>query len=279
MLTPVSALGSEYVGAPHGQREPDDASDVRVFHIYGAGRRRHSWTYEPANLGAGQLVAKGGMVEIRTSGAFVVRSQDADHPFAVFTYMSGAGNPDNTDSGWTGAWGDAEFVRVVPPPQSSIPHYVFFTDPTYPFTTLTVTRKTVDHRRVRRRDPRLPGGRFPRATSGTRSARRAITRSRSRSSSIIGPARSGRATTACTSWIRRTSSECLGVGLHQAATTPSTGWVSYGYPAGENVQPINNVVIERCSAFTAESSRSRGSSIAARRLGSRPRDSHTPIHC
>ena len=27
-------------------------------------------------------------------------------------------------------------------------------------------------------------------------------------------------------------------------TSPKTGWVSYGYPAGEAVLPINNVVIE-----------------------------------
>jgi len=55
----------------------------------------------------------------------------------MFTYMSGAGEAGQ------GGQGDADFVRLVPPLQYLF-HYVFFTDPTYPFTTLTVVRRKKD---------------------------------------------------------------------------------------------------------------------------------------
>ena len=42
-----------------------------------------------------------------------------------------------------GGWGDPDFVRLVPPLQY-LRHYVFFTDPTYPFTVLTVVRGKQD---------------------------------------------------------------------------------------------------------------------------------------
>ncbi|HEU4613248.1 MAG TPA: IgGFc-binding protein, partial [Kofleriaceae bacterium] len=143
MLTPVSALGYEYVAAPHGTRKP--GPDPRVFHIYGAVDGTQL-TYEPAGLGPASI-GEGGMVEIRSSTPFVVRSQDMDHPFALFTYMTGAGTDDTTDmsydANFPGDFGDPDFVRIVPPPQY-LGHYVFFTDPTYPFTTLTVTRQKVN---------------------------------------------------------------------------------------------------------------------------------------
>src|SRR5262249_15438077 len=89
-------------------------------------------------------VNQGQAIEIRTTGPFVVRSQDGGHPFALFTYMTGGGITDPMDPAydpnWNGGIGDPAFVRIPPPPQF-LSHYVFFTDVTYPFTTLTVVRQ------------------------------------------------------------------------------------------------------------------------------------------
>ena len=85
----------------------------------------------------------------------------------MFTYMSGAGEQGE------GGWGDADFVRLVPPPQY-LTHYVFFTDPTYPFTTLTVVRTKKNGEFA---DVKLDCSGHDHA-AGSRSARSATTRSR-----------------------------------------------------------------------------------------------------
>jgi len=240
MMTPVTALGSEYVAAPHGTRKPDGTPDPRVFHIYGAVDGTQL-TYEPANLGAA-TIDQGKMIEIRTSSAFVVRSQDTNHPFALFTYMTGAGDSDTTasdyDPNWAGGFGDADFVRVVPPPQY-LSHYVFFTDPTYPFTTLTVTRQKVNGAFA---DVTLDClGTIPAAdwqavgTSGQYQI--AYEKLVDHWSSGVGTCNNGVHV--------MDSSQQFGVWVWGwGSVDTNTGWVSYGYPAGEAVLPINNVVIQ-----------------------------------
>jgi hypothetical protein len=66
-------------------------------------------------------------------GDFVVRSQSAQHPFMIFSYMTGC-YPKHDFAG------DPDFVRVVAPAQQ-LREYVFLTDPTYPETHLVVTRQ------------------------------------------------------------------------------------------------------------------------------------------
>jgi IgGFc binding protein len=61
----------------------------------------------------------------------VVRTQDADHPIYVGSYMSG-GMP-------YGASGDPEFVNVVPAGQY-LNSYTFYADPTYSETSLVIVR-------------------------------------------------------------------------------------------------------------------------------------------
>ncbi|HEY3807192.1 MAG TPA: IgGFc-binding protein [Kofleriaceae bacterium] len=243
MLTPVSALGSEYVAAPHGEREPAGSPDPRVFHIYGAVDGTQL-TYEPANAGAATVNA-GQMVEIRTTDLdpFVVRSQDANHPFALFTYMTGAGGEDDPTGsdytpGFTGGWGDADFVRIPPPPQY-LNHYVFFTDVTYPFTTLTVVRQQVNGAFA---DVTLdclgtiPAGDWqPVGTSGTYQI--AYEKLVDHWNSSIGTCNNGVHV--------MDSANQFGVWVWGwGSEDTKTGWVSYGYPAGEAVMPINNVVIQ-----------------------------------
>ncbi len=239
MLTPVSALASEYIAAPHGQRKPTGSPDPRIFHIFGTVDGTQL-TFEPANLGS-PTINEGQMIEIRTDNPFVVRSQDGGHPFALFTYMSGSGgtsdptDPDY-DPNWTGGWGDPDFVRIVPPPQY-LSHYVFFTDPTYPFTTLTVTRQKVNGAFA---DVMLDClGTIPESdwqAVGTSGQYEIAYEKLVDHWSSQGNCNNG--------VHEMTSANQFGVWVWGWGSDDThTGWVSYGYPAGEAVLPINNVVI------------------------------------
>src|SRR6185436_14717312 len=76
----------------------------------------------------------GQAVTFITGQPFVVKSQDADHPFMLFSYMSGSQWQPGMDG-----FGDADFVISVPPEQY-MSSYVFFADPTYPETNLVIVR-------------------------------------------------------------------------------------------------------------------------------------------
>lgn len=234
MLTPVKALGYEYVAAPHGSRKP--TPEPHIYRIYGAVNETHL-EYDPPGVGPG-TVNQGAMLEIRTMNPFTVRSQGAEHPFAMFTYMSGGGvNPgdEGYDPNFGGGDGDADFVRLVPPEQFLL-HYVFFTDPSYPFTTLTVVRKakagvfedvTLDclGGPISGWSPVGAGGQFEIAFV--------------KIVDHFSPAGN------CNNGVHTMDSK-NGFGVWVwgwGSNDTSTGWVSYGYPAGEGVLPINDVVI------------------------------------
>lgn len=226
MLTPVRALGFEYVAAPHADRKPQPG-EPRIYRIYGAVNGT-ALTYEPPNIGPAS-VGLGGMLEIRSATPFVVRSQDDQHPFSMFTYMSGAGATGE------GGWGDADFVRLVPPTQF-LSHYVFFTDPTYPFTWLTVVR----HKH---------NGVFEPVTldcAGTVSGWRPVGTSAEYEITYVELVDHFHGVGQCNNGVR-TMDSTGGFGVWVwgwGSEDTSTGWVSYGYPAGESVLPINNVVIQ-----------------------------------
>jgi IgGFc binding protein len=235
MLTPVSALGNQYVAAPHPDREPNGFVDPRVFRIFGAVDGTQL-TYDPPGLGAAS-VNLGDQIEIRTNAAFTVTSQDTDHPFSMFTYMTGAGDPSGSDAPWVGGWGDADFVRLVPPPQY-LGHYVFFTDPTYPFTGLTIVRQKANGAFA---DVTLACmGTIPTAdwkpvgTNGQYQIAHEM---------IVDHFNSQNG---CNNGVNvMDSAQPFGVWVWGwGSMDTNTGWVSYGYPAGEAVLPINNVVIE-----------------------------------
>jgi hypothetical protein len=131
MIPPVGALGSEYVGVMHKPRQGEPS----IWRIIGAvDGTVLSWDHAvggPAVLDAGQIA------EFTTPDAFVVSSQDVDHPFLLMNYMSG--------SQWNqlanqGGYGDPEFAISVPVDQY-LRRYVFFADPTYPETALTIVRR------------------------------------------------------------------------------------------------------------------------------------------
>jgi hypothetical protein len=224
MIAPVRALGYEYVAAPHGDRKP--VSEERIYRIIGAVDNTHL-TYDPPNIGPA-TVNLGQILEIRTATPFSVRSDGDTQPFLMFTYMSGAGEQGE------GGWGDSDFVRMVPPKQY-MKHYVFFTDPTYPFTVLTVVRQKKDgaFAPVKLACMGEVSGFMPVGTAGEYEIAQVKIVDHFNG---VGGCNNGVNTMDSTApfgvWVWGWGSE-----------DTMTGWVSYGYPAGEGVLPINDVII------------------------------------
>lgn len=127
----VRALGHEYAAVPHRNRLTSLAENP-PWRIVGAVDGT-ILTYDPAPpSGAPAAIGLGEVATFRASSPFVVRSQDADHPFYLAGYMTAGGGYQDI--------GDPEFVNVIPAEQYPS-SYVFFTDPTYPSTSLVVVRR------------------------------------------------------------------------------------------------------------------------------------------
>ena len=225
MIAPVRALGYEYVAAPHGDRKP--TSEERIYRVFGAVDGTEL-TYDPPNVGP-KTIALGQFVEIRSASPFTVRSQDQDHPFLMFTYMSGAGEQGE------GGWGDADFVRLVPPAQY-MKHYVFFADPTYPFTVLTVVRKKTKDGDFKEVDL---------ACMGAISGWQPVGANGEYEMTFVKIVDHFNGQGSCNNGINIADSEApFGLWVWGwGSEDTNTGWVSYGYPAGEGVLPINDVII------------------------------------
>jgi hypothetical protein len=139
-IPPVKALGSEYVAVRYKSRYTTEESVP--WRIVGAVDGT-TLTYEPsAPAGAPTTLARGQLVELWSPTPFVVRSQGADHPFYFAGHMTGSVY--NLGMGATAVGGeiypgDPETVNVIPPAQF-MSRYVFFTDPTYSDTNLVVVR-------------------------------------------------------------------------------------------------------------------------------------------
>lgn len=228
MVPPVRALGSEYAAVMYRPR----ANEPAIWRLVGAVDGT-TLTYTPSTpAGAPTTLNQGQMVEFDTATPFVVKSQDDKHPFLMFEYMSG--------SSWsklsnTSGYGDPDFSVMVPP-QQYMTSYVFMTDPTFPETNLVIVRKKdgkgnfqdveldcagkltgwqpVGDYEWTRRD--LQTGNFQ-AVAGCSNGRHDI-----KSAAPFGL------------WVW---------GWGTPLTSTFTQNVSYSYPGGMNVQPINNVII------------------------------------
>ncbi len=128
MIPPVRALGSSYAGVMYRPRVPQETKTF--WRVVGAvDGTQLTWSTQvggPATLNRGQAV------QFETGTPFTVTSQDADHPFMLFTYMTSSQHVSD-------GYGDPDMVVNVPPSQF-LSQYVFFTDPTYPETNLVVIR-------------------------------------------------------------------------------------------------------------------------------------------
>jgi hypothetical protein len=251
MLPPVRALGHEYVAVRYRSRDPANEEIVPWRLVGAVDGTTLTWDPAPPPGAPTQLAARE-LVEIDAPGPFVVSSQDAAHPFYFASYMTGGQPYDGI--------GDPEFVNVVPAAQY-LPHYTFFTDPTYPETNLVV---------VRTRD--ATSGLMPTVSldcAGTLGGWQAVgthgkyefTRIDLSTGDFVGQ-------NGCDNGVHIIqgafpSSAGDGGGARTAAfgvtvwgwgndvtwqpddeTNPLfTRWVSYGYPAGANFAPLNSVVV------------------------------------
>ncbi|MBN8615445.1 MAG: IgGFc-binding protein [Deltaproteobacteria bacterium] len=142
-ILPVDALGSRYAAAPYTTRRMDLAPEAIPYRLVGAVDGT-TLTFDPAIAGAPTTLERGEVVDLTTPLAFVVASQDAMHPFALAQVMptanlEGGSRPGAQDSRFGPQLGDEEFVIQFPPDQF-LSRYVFFTDPTYWTTNLTLVR-------------------------------------------------------------------------------------------------------------------------------------------
>jgi hypothetical protein len=142
-ISPVSALGQEYLAAPYETRRADLMPEDVDYRFVGAVDGT-TLTYDPAQPGAPTTLDQGQVVDFASTTAFRVRSQDEMHPFALAQLMDTANIPGGTRPGATAPGfdmnlGDEEFVVVLPPAQF-LQEYIFFSDPSFATTNLVLTR-------------------------------------------------------------------------------------------------------------------------------------------
>jgi IgGFc binding protein len=129
----VEQWGSEYVGVGYRPRLGNDHEAVRYRIV--AAQDGTRLDYDPPEPPAGAPVTlSAGESKIFVSGtsdAFVVRTQDSDHPIYLAAYMGGGSEQAGT--------GDPEFMNIVPAKQY-LNSYAFYADPTYRETSLVIVR-------------------------------------------------------------------------------------------------------------------------------------------
>ena len=229
MIPPVKALGSEYVGVQYRPR----MGEPGIWRVIGTvDGTTLTWS---SDVGGPATLARGQVAELVTGTPFVVKSQDSDHPFMLFAYMSGSTWQPGMDG-----YGDADFVIGVPP-QQFMPAYVFFTDPTYPETNLVVVRAKAGNAF---QDVELD-------CAGVLTGWQPIgdyewTRTDLITGNFqnVGNCSTGRHEIKSKGpfglWVWGWGTPLTGDGFGSGIFTQN---VSYGYPGGMNVQPINEVVI------------------------------------
>jgi IgGFc binding protein len=136
-IPPIHHWASSYSAVPYESRRKGlggaaPAPESVYWRIVGASDGT-VLTYEPEPPSGSPATLKSGETVTFTSNhPFVVKSQDAKHPFYLAVYMSGS----QTYS----TLGDPDFVNVVPDEQF-LDRYVFFLDHTYSDSNLTVVRR------------------------------------------------------------------------------------------------------------------------------------------
>ncbi len=246
-LPPVQALGSEYVAVRYRNRHPsiEESPPWRVIGTVDG----TTLTYDPPQSGAPATLQAGEVQLLFGAGPYVVKSKDAQHPFEFQAYMtdceltSWQGPPLPNDG--IGCAGDPDSTLVVPSAQY-LASYIFFTDPTYPETNLVIVRQKATDGHFHDVNLDCAGtltGCKPIGTSGLYEYTRADLQTGNWQK--VGACDNGRheaksdAPFGLTVW---------GWGTDQGwAQTKNGGhnttWVSYSYPAGMSIRPINTVVV------------------------------------
>jgi len=227
-LAPIKALGNEYAAVRYKSRSASE--EAPPWRVVGAVDST-TLTWEPSTPpGAPKTLALGQVVEFSATGPFVVKSQDADHPFYVGQYMTG-GSPFSADPNL--GIGDPDWVNVIPPSQY-LTRYVLFADPTYPETSLVVIRT-----------PSKVDGSFADVEldcAGKLSGWKSLGKYEyTRVDLVTGDFMN---VGNCSNGRREMWSDLpFGVTVWGWGTTQLTANVSYAYPAGAGFQPINQVVV------------------------------------
>ena len=243
-IPPVQALGSEYALVRYRNRY-DGQEESPPWRLVGAVDGTQL-TWEPGvPVGAPTTLGLGQIAQFDANGPFVVRSQDGQHPFYMSAHMTGGGlyDPSTNDMNANpDGRGDAEFVNVIPPGEF-LDKYVFFTDPTYSETNLVVVRVkgASGFSDVSLDCAGVLTGWMPVGVSGKYEYTRIdLVR---HNFAPQGGCDNGRHEIESTSPFGLTvwgwgSAETgdVGIGFY-------TQYVSYAYPAGAGVQPINTVVV------------------------------------
>ncbi len=141
-IPPLSAWGHEYAVLPAPNRiawvskDKESERDWSVIRMVGAVDGTEL-VYEPGPPdGAPATLQSGQLARFFSYEPFVVRSQDSAHPFYVASLMTGAGASATM-------LGDPETAIAVPTDQW-LDSYLFYSDATYPFSSVFVTRRRVD---------------------------------------------------------------------------------------------------------------------------------------
>lgn len=232
-IPPVRALGTEYAGVRFRDRFAGKVEDPPYRLVGAVDGTQLSWDPAPPP-GAPSVLNAGEFVKFFSSTPFIVRSQDADHPFYMAGYMEGCSK--YAEGG--DCRGDPEYVNLIPT-QQYLAEYTFFTDPTYPETHLVAVRK------------RGPNG-FSDVTldcAGVLTGWQPIdTNGDYEVTGIDLVTGNFQPVNGCNNGLHVMSSDApfgltvWGWGNGQTGSFSTTA-VSYAYPAGASVQPINQVVV------------------------------------
>lgn len=237
-IPPVRAMGNEFAAVRYRNRF-DGKEESPPWRLVGAVDGT-SLSWEPsAPPGAPTTLKQGQVVEFASPGPWVVRSQDAAHPFYLSGHMTGWGAVSTAGDNR----GDPEFVNVVPTAQF-LKSYVFFTDPTYPETNLVVVRaKEADGWKDVALDCEGPlKGWQPLGPSGKYEFTRVdLMRGNFQKQGNCDNGRrqmksEGPFGLTVWGWGSAATGGAFGGGLFSQA-------VSYAYPAGGSLKPINDVVV------------------------------------
>jgi hypothetical protein len=238
-VPPVQALGSEYALVRYRNRIPMGAEETPPWRLLGLVDGT-TLTWEPTTpMGAPTTLNAGQLVIFMGSGPYIVKAQDEKHPFYVSSHMTGCNTVGTHGQPPVGCAGDAEYVNVVPAKEFEN-GYVFFTDPTYPESNLVIVRSKASGQfhDVTLDCAGVLGGWQPVGTSGQYEYTRKdlVTGNFAK----VGNCDNGRRE------IHSDGPFGLTVwGWGTMFTQPNffSEAVSYGYPGGMSLRPINTVVI------------------------------------
>ena len=181
------------------------------------------------------------MVEIRTTTPFIVHSQDGEHPFALFTYMTGAG--DNDRPRWTtirtGRWLGRSGLRAHRAAAAvSVALRVLHRS--------DVSVHDADGRRAQKVNGAFADVTLDCLGTDSRGRWQPVGTAGDYEIAYVKLVDHWNRQGGCNNGVHvMDSTQQFGVWVWGwGSDDTSTGWVSYGYPAGEAVLPINDVVIQ-----------------------------------